>query len=88
MESCHDYASNLSLVISNVPGPKSQLIYAGTKVSAIIPTPNPGFYYTTLIIITYNGEFNFTLATDSNVDLNASLFMKTIEYEMDRILQS
>ena len=81
-----EFATKVSLVFSNVPGPKTQLIYANTKINTMIPTPNPGFFHNFLAIITYNDEFNLTFATDSNIRINAHDYIKAIEKEMDLMI--
>jgi len=81
-----NYAKPIDLIVSNVPGPKSQLIYSGTKVTSLMPTPNQLFFNNFLAIITYNDEFCFTFSTDSNKNVNANDFVELLEKELDSFL--
>jgi len=82
-----EYGRPIDMVISNVPGPRSLLLYSGAKVLSIMPTPNTGFFNTFLATITYNGEFCFSLGSDSNVKLNVDEYMQMLEHEVDNLLK-
>ncbi len=80
-----DVYKSLDLTISNVPGPKEHLIYAGCKVLDLTPMFTTGFVHTFLGVISYGNSFKFIMAYDKTMKLDPCEFIKYVQTEMDAL---
>ena len=83
----HDAYKAYDITMSNVPGPKVNLIYAGSKVEDLIAIFTTGFTHVFLMVMSYGGSFKFNLTYDSSLGLDPNVFMSFIHDEMENIIR-
>ena len=71
--------------ITNIPGPKTNLYYAGYKVTELIGISTPGFSASLIAIYTYNGSFRILLTFDEILNVNPKLFIEYIYREIEYV---
>jgi hypothetical protein len=70
------------ITLSNVPGPRTQLKYSGCNVLDVIPLFTPGFTHAFLGVISYGGEFKFTLTFDKSLDKDPNILINYMIEEL------
>ena len=81
--SIRSICKNYDFTVSNVPGPKSPLYFAGSKISELIGFTTPGFFTTYIGIFTYNGSFRLVLSVDKVIDVDPKKLMDIICKEIE-----
>jgi WS/DGAT/MGAT family acyltransferase len=77
------FASKSSLVLTNVPGPREPLYYAGTKVAGIIPwVPAGGAIGLGVSIFSYNGKVTIGLRSDAGIIPEPQAILDDFEREL------
>ncbi len=83
-----DVGRPLDILISNVPGPRKEIFYGGSRVNTIMGTPNTGFFSNLLDVVSYNGEFSFTVMNDDKIKADMKVFIKMIEADLDELVSN
>lgn len=73
------YCGNVDLVLSNIPGPTSELTYAGSRVESINPLLSPGRGIIFAIVMTYNNSFRINLSIPDNLNIDPKDMLDRIE---------
>jgi hypothetical protein len=82
-----DVYKAFDITLSNVPGPKEQLVYGGSKVLDLIPLLTTGFVHVVLGVVSYSDTFKFILSYDTSLQQDPSIFIDYLDREME-ILES
>jgi hypothetical protein len=69
----------LDMILSNVPGPSSNLIYASSNVTDILPVISTGRCKMFLPVFSNNQNFRFLVCYDDSVVLNPQELIKSME---------
>jgi len=75
------------ILVSNVPGPKTNLIYNGDEMKEIIPFTSCGYHSIFIPVICYTNKMRIGVTVENNVGLDAHLYTKFIEDEFNLILE-
>jgi len=77
--------SKVDLTVSNVPGPREAIYYAGCKVLDMVPMFKAGFIQTFIGINSYLGKFRIIYAMDCSIEEDPNLFISIFENELRMI---
>ncbi len=77
--------SKVDLTVSNVPGPRDPIYYAGCKVLDMVPMFKSGFIQTFIGINSYLGKFRIIYAMDCSIEEDPNLFISIFENELKMI---
>ncbi len=80
-----DTYRRVDLTISNVPGPKDPIYYAGCKVLDMVPMFKSGFIQTFIGINSYLGKFRIIYAMDCSIEEDPDLFISIFQNELEMI---
>lgn len=69
----------VDMILSNVPGPTTPLIYAGSKVIDMLPIISTGRAKVFLPIYSYNKQFRFFVNYDESVGIDPNELINTID---------
>jgi NRPS condensation-like uncharacterized protein len=84
----HSTSEGIDFTISNVPGPKSNLIYSGYKVTELIGYTSTGFLSSFLFVFSYNGSFRFVCCFDEALGLDADKYIKALTREVNFVREN
>jgi WS/DGAT/MGAT family acyltransferase len=81
------FTEKASLVVTNVPGPSSQLTFAGAPITGVLVwAPCSGSLGMTVSIFSYNGEVRVGFMTDKALDVDPEPLARTYEAELQSLL--
>lgn len=78
-------SKSFDFTISNVPGPKNALYYAGGKIDEMMAFTSPGFFSSFIGVFSYNGTFRFLFCFDEILGINVNEFKNFIEREVEYV---
>lgn len=81
-------SSRIDFTISNVPGPRRSLFYAGGRVKELMAFTTPGFFSSFLGVFSYDGTFRCIATFDKALGIDADEFMNHIQKEIDLIREN
>jgi hypothetical protein len=73
------YADRIDFLSSNVPGPRKELIYGGSRVSDIIGFTFVGGLGIFIPIISYNDHFRISVTINECTDIDGDKFIKYLD---------
>ena len=75
------------LLISNVPGPKCEIIIGGVKIKELIACPtNVGRIPLINLGITYNGRVRMCSVTDKILGIDSRRILELFEEEVEKVI--
>ena len=83
-----NFCNNCDITISNVPGPRENLVYCGSKVLDIIPITTTGFSHVFTGILSYSGHFRIIVCFDKSLQLDPNQFLKCIDHELKKFSEN
>jgi hypothetical protein len=78
-----DVYRSYDITVSNVPGPRENLIYGGSKVLDLIPLLTTGFVHAVLGVVSYSDTFKFVLSYDTTLPQDPCKFIDYLDREME-----
>ncbi|MDE0462540.1 MAG: WS/DGAT domain-containing protein, partial [Caldilineaceae bacterium] len=80
------YASKVSVVLTNVPGPSQKLYFAGKLLETIVFwVPQSGFIGVGISIFSYAGQVNIELITDRGLASDPDTIVTAFQEEFDSL---
>jgi len=77
---------NVDFIISNVPGPKKPIYYAGCKVLNMVSIPTQAIVNNFILICSYDDRFSISIASDESIKANMTDFKKMLEEDIDNLI--
>ncbi len=77
--------SNVDMCISNVPGSKCPLFYAGCEIDDIFSIVNPGLIFSFSLIQTFNNKLRVALSMDKLLGICPDKISEAIEKTLENI---
>lgn len=82
------FASKSSLILTNVPGPRQPVYFAGTRVAGVIPwVPAGGSIGLGVSIFSYDGRVTVGLRVDAGVIPDPEAIIVALEHELEEMAQ-
>jgi len=83
-----DNTTSMNMVISNTPGPQSPIFFCDKEVYDMGGVgPNVGTTGITMLISSYCGQVKLQLLADKSLNMDATVFMKHLEQQLDESIQ-
>jgi len=79
---------NLDIAVSNVPGPRKELYFAGIKATDLVIMPTANCMNFMVMVYSYNEKFQFTAISDTATQVTPKSFIKFIENEVEDIISN
>jgi diacylglycerol O-acyltransferase / wax synthase len=82
------FASKSTLVLTNVPGPRQPVYFAGTRVAGVIPwVPAGGSIGLGVSIFSYDGRVTVGLRADAGIIPQPRVIVEAVERELEKLAQ-
>ena len=79
-------AGKMEVAFSNVPGPTQKIKYGDQVCEYMLSFCSSGKGLAFLPLLSYNGQFNFSLNLDENCAVKPEVYIKYMEKQLDKIL--